>query len=243
MPARVRVEDTVKHGILTIAIGAFICLGLTGAAHAQAQAPQEFPRGGAPDNPAAAGNLTVAAQLNQQLSFVETEFVGAADAMPEDKYSFVPMSEFPNSNFRGVRNFAQQVLHVAGANYLLYGAIIPDEPRPATPSATASKAEIMKFLRDSFAFAHKATSTITPQNMLTPVRRAPNAFAGTNLQLAVFGATHGTDIYGQLVEYLRMNGIVPPASANQPARGQRGGGRAGTTPSPGAPGAGQVPPR
>jgi hypothetical protein len=84
------------------------------------------------------------------------------------------------------------------------------------PAATASKAEIMQYLRDSFAFARKATSTITPQNALTPVRRAPNAFAGTNLQLAVFGCSHGADIYGQLVEYLRMNGIVPPAS--EPAR-------------------------
>jgi hypothetical protein len=193
-----------------------LCLCLEAAARGQ---QQEFPPGGAPANPAAAGNTTVAAQLNQQLKFVEDEFVAAADAMPEDKYLFVPMNEFPNSNFARVRNFAQQVLHVAGANYQLYGAIIPDEARPMAPPATASKALIMKYLRDSFAFAHKAISTITPENMLQPVRRAPNNFAGTNLQLAVFGATHGTDIYGQLVEYLRMNGIVPPASANQPARG------------------------
>ena len=198
----------------------FMCVGCEMAALGQ-----EFPRGGAPANPAAAGNTTVAAQLNQQLSFVEKEIVDAADAMPEDKYSFVPMNEFPNGNFRNVRNFAQQVLHVAGANYLLYGAIIPDESRPSAPTATASKAEIVSYLRDSFAFAHKAVSTITLDNMLMPVRRAPNQFAGTNLQVAVFGCSHSTDIYGQIVEYLRMNGIVPPVTANQPARGQRGGGR------------------
>ena len=207
----------------TVATIGFICLGLAAVARAQ-----EFPRGGAPDNPAAAGNLTVAAQLSQQLSFVENAFVSAADAMPDEKYSFVPTNEFPNSNFTGVRNFAQQVLHVATASYQLYGAIIPDEPRPAAPTAMAPKAEIMKYLRDSFVFAHKAISTITPANMLTPVRRAPNGFAGTNLQVAVFGCTHVTDIYGQVVEYLRMNGIVPPATASQPARGgQRGGGRGG----------------
>jgi len=212
----------------TLAVGTMallcLCLWLSLEAAARGQ-QQEFPPGGAPANPAAAGNTTVALQLNQQLKFVEDEFVAAADAMPEDKYSFVPMNEFPNSNFARVRNFAQQVLHVAGANYQLYGAIIPDEARPMAPPATASKAQIMTYLRDSFAFAHKAISTITPENMLQPVRRAPNDFAGTNLQLAVFGATHGTDIYGQLVEYLRMNGIVPPASANQPARGGRGGAR------------------
>jgi len=213
----------MKRKALTIAMAACLCLGLEAAIHAQ----QEFPPGGAPSNPAAAGNTTVAAQLNQQLSFVEKEFVDAADAMPEDKYSFVPMNEFPNSNYKGVRNFAQQVLHVASANYQLYGAIVPDQPRQIAPPATASKAQIMKYLRDSFAFAHKAISTITPDNMLLPVRRAPNQFAGTNLELAVFGCSHGTDIYGQLVEYLRMNGIIPPASANQPARGGRDGSRAG----------------
>src|SRR6186713_3272737 len=153
----------------TILMLAIVALGFPG--RAAAAQTQEFPRNGAPDNPAAAGNLTVASQLHQQLSFVEREFVDAADVMPDDKYSFVPMNEFPNSNFRGVRNFAAQVLHVANANYLLYGAIIPDEPRVNPPAATASKAEIMKYLRDSFAFAHKAISTITPGNMLTPVRR------------------------------------------------------------------------
>ena len=196
----------------SIAMVALVCLALSVRMRGQ-----EFPRGGAPGNPAAAGNTTVAAQLNQQLLFVEKEFVDAAEAMPEDKYSFVPASEFANGNFKGVRNFAQQVLHVAGANCLLYGAIIPDEPRQ-----TAPQAQIVKYLQDSFAFAHKAVSTITLENMLTPVRRAPNQFAGTNLELAVFACSHGADIYGQVVEYLRMNGIVPPASANRPARGQRG---------------------
>ena len=119
----------MKGKIPAIVMVPVLCLGLAAAVIAQ----QEFPRGGAPSNPAAAGNTTVAAQLNQQLSFVETEFVDAADAMPQDKYAFVPMSEFPNSSFRGVRNFAQQVLHVAGANYQLYGAIIPDEPRQTAP--------------------------------------------------------------------------------------------------------------
>jgi hypothetical protein len=211
-----QVGGNVKSTTLLVAL---LCVGFETAAHGQ-----EFPRGGAPANPAAAGNTTVAAQLNQQLSFVEKEFVDAADAMPEDKYSFVPMNEFPNGNFRNVRNFAQQVLHVAGGNYLLFGAILPDESRPTTPAATASKAEIMSYLRNSFVFAHKAISTITPDNMLMPVRRAPNQFAGTNLEIAVFGCSHATDIYGQIVEYLRMNGIVPPATANQPARG-RGDGR------------------
>jgi hypothetical protein len=164
-------------------------------------------------------NGTIASQLNQQLSFVEEEVVGAAKAMPEDKYSFVPA----NGEFKGVRNFGQQVIHVATANYLLYGAIVPDDPtaaakRQAAPSAQ-TKDQILQYLQDSFAFAHKAIGTIDAENMLQPVKRPPNPFASTNLELAVFGCSHGTDIYGQMVEYLRMNGIVPPFTANRPGRG------------------------
>ena len=67
----------MKSTTLTVAI-AFLCFGFDTATHAQ-----EFPRGGAPSNPAAEGNTTIAAQLNQQLSFVEKEIVDAAWAMPE----------------------------------------------------------------------------------------------------------------------------------------------------------------
>ncbi len=174
--------------------------------------------------PSASGTLsgasdTIASQLNQQLSFVETEVVDAAKAMPEDKYSFVPTS----GEFKGVRNFAQQVMHIATANYLLYGAIVPDDPTAATKRQAAASAQtkdqILQYLQDSFAFAHKAIGTINAENMLRPVKRAPNPYASTALELAVFGCSHGTDIYGQMVEYLRMNGIIPPATANRPARG------------------------
>ena len=192
-----------------------ILLSLVGGASATAQ-QATLPEG---SGSASNANETIASQLNQQLSFVETEVVDAAKAMPEDKYSFVPT----NGEFKGVRNFAQQVMHIATANYLLYGAIIPDDPtaaakRQAAPSAQ-TKDQILQYLQDSFAFAHKAIGTITAENMLQPVRRAPNPFAFTNLELAVFGCSHGTDIYGQMVEYLRMNGIIPPATANRPGRG------------------------
>ena len=111
-----------------LGVGVVVLLSLVSGANARAQ---EFPAGGAPAKPAATGKHTVAAQLNQQLSFVEKEFVDAAQAMPEEKYSFVPMNEFPSSDFKGVRNFAAQVMHVATANYQLYGAIIPDDPAAA----------------------------------------------------------------------------------------------------------------
>jgi uncharacterized damage-inducible protein DinB len=71
-----------------------------------------------------------------------------------------------------------------------------------------TKADIIKFLKDSFALGHKAAATLTTQNML----QTPEKSKSSRLRLATFGVAHAFDHYGQMVEYLRMNGIVPPAS-------------------------------
>jgi len=71
-----------------------------------------------------------------------------------------------------------------------------------------SKADIIKFLKDSFALGHKAAATLTAENML----QNPGSSKSTRLRLATFGVAHAYDHYGQMVEYLRMSGIVPPAS-------------------------------
>jgi hypothetical protein len=162
----------------------------------------------------ATGNAAIVTQLDHQLSFVEHEVIAAAEAMPEGKYSFIPTG----GDFKGVRNFAQQIKHIAIGNYHIYGPIIPDDPDAGTgdrgTASVQTKEQILKYLRDSFVFAHRAIAAINSQNMLLPVKRAPNRAAATPLELAVFGCSHGSDIYGQMVEYLRMNGIVPPASIN-----------------------------
>jgi hypothetical protein len=68
----------------------------------------------------------------------------------------------------------------------------------------------MKLLKDSFALGHRAIATLTAQNELDllPVRNAKQ----TRLFLTTWPMVHAYDIYGQMVEYLRMNGKIPPAS-------------------------------
>lgn len=169
---------------------------------------------------AAKSSPTIASIMNAQLDLVEQQFVAAAEAMPEDKYSFAPSGD----NFKGVRTFAQEVKHVATANYYFYDAILGQ----ATPTNIAAnkqnngpddlqtKEQIIKYLKDSFALGHKAISTITARNATALVSKPPAPFLNTRLALASFGCTHAFDHYGQMVEYLRMNGIVPPASKGQP---------------------------
>jgi hypothetical protein len=157
---------------------------------------------------------TVATALDQEISTIEKQVVEAAEAMPEDKFDFSPESlHLPGADYTGVRTFALQVKHVAASNYALWapltGDSIPQNFRGGTgPDAIRTKGDIMKFLRDSYAMGHRAAATLTTQNMLQP----PVGSKSSRLHLATFGVAHAYDHYGQMVEYLRMNGILPPAS-------------------------------
>jgi hypothetical protein len=156
---------------------------------------------------------TIAQVLDHSVTGVESEFVPAAAAMPEDKYSFAPTS----GEFKGVRTFAQQVKHVAAVNYMV-GAAILDEKPPVElgsengPDSVKSKADIEKFLKESFVYFHKAVGAINEGNLLNPVKSPFGQGTTTRLSMATLIVGHCFDHYGQMVEYLRMNAIVPPAS-------------------------------
>ena len=160
-----------------------------------------------------AEHRTIAQVLDRGVTGVENEFVSAADAMPEDKYSFAPA----NGEFKGVRTFAQQVKHVAAVNYMIGAAILEEKPPIELggengPDSVKTKADIVKFLKDSFAYVHKAAGTINEGNLLSPIKSPFGENMVTRLGMATLIVGHCFDHYGQMVEYLRMNAIVPPAS-------------------------------
>jgi uncharacterized damage-inducible protein DinB len=157
---------------------------------------------------------TIASVVDGEISGIEKEIVAAAEAMPEDRFNFSPESlKIPGSEYKGVRTFAGQVKHVAVANHFFWapltGDTVPDAwEHENAPENLKSKAEIIQFLKESFALGHKAAATLTAENIL----QKPGHSKSTRLFLATFAVAHGYDHYGQMVEYLRMNGIVPPAS-------------------------------
>lgn len=159
---------------------------------------------------------TVSQIEDHSITVVEGEFVPAADAMPEDKYSFAPTS----GEFKGVRTFAQQVKHVAAVNYV-FGAAILEEKVPVNigsengPDSITSKADIMKFLKDSFVYLHKAMASVNEKNQTDLVKAPFGDGKMSRLMVANIALWHPFDHYGQMVEYLRMNGVVPPASRGQ----------------------------
>jgi len=157
---------------------------------------------------------TFASVYERQLTNIEKEVVEAAEAMPEDKFNWAPTGP---GDFKGVRTFALQVKHIAVANYA-FGSAILQEKSPAPmggpngPDNLTSRADILKYLKDSYAYAHKAVAAINESNVLTPTKPPFGDKPTTRLAMATSMLSHPFDHYGQMVVYLRMNGIIPPAS-------------------------------
>jgi DinB superfamily len=153
--------------------------------------------------------IAPAESLNALLGLIEKEVVGAAEAMPAEKYDFAPTGP---GDFKGVRTFGGQVRHIAQANYEFFkGWNVPGGVDPKSLDSLKTKDELVKALRDSFTYAHAAISTITPENAFASVPGPPELKL-TRASVAAFAVAHPEDHYGQMVEYLRMNGIIPPAS-------------------------------
>jgi uncharacterized damage-inducible protein DinB len=163
-----------------------------------AHAQQAKPAVGTPQPPAQI--------YGKLLAGMEKEFVDAAEAMPEDKFNFAPSE----GEFKGVRTFASQIKHVAEANYFFFAGDSFSDAEDKTKSDAieklTSKADIIAALKDSFVMAHTLADGTTAENAFVTTSH------GTRAGMLSFGLAHMMDHYGQMVEYLRMNGIVPPAS-------------------------------
>ena len=164
---------------------------------------------------------TIASTVDREISLVEKEVVEAAEAMPENKFDFSPEKlNISGSDYKGVRTFAEQLKHVAASNYLIWSPIIgqkaPDTANDGKgPDNMTAKEDILKYLKESFAFGHKAIATLNASNLVEPITSGSGR-PSTRLFLATFAPAHAFDHYGQMAEYLRMNGIVPPASRKKP---------------------------
>jgi hypothetical protein len=160
---------------------------------------------------------SVASVVDRDINGVEELVINAADAMREDKFNFTPEAlDIPGANYKGVRSFAVEVKHIAASNWFIWSPLAGDKLPEGLKDGNGlvnlqTKAEIIKFLKDSFALGHRAAATLTTENML----QSPGKSKSTRLRLAEFGVAHAYDHYGQMVEYLRMNGIVPPASRDK----------------------------
>ena len=170
---------------------------------------------------------TPAKAIMRTFEFQEYDVRSAAEALPEDKWDYRPVqaAEFKNEKPQfgpaAVRTFAEQVKHVACSNFAfaaeLDGTTPPKACDKGGPSPARTRAELLTYLRDSFAALTKSLNAITVKNMFDPIQ-GPYATPNTRLGLAAICVWHAADHYGQMALYLRLNGIVPPPSRNPPPK-------------------------
>lgn len=165
------------------------------------------------------GQQSLTPAVERLFTKIESDILTAAEAMPEDKFDFTPESlKIEKSNFKDVRTFGGQILHLATDNIFMWSAITGDSVRADIedvngPKTLKTKKEIIEYLKSSFAIGHKAISTLTSQNAMDEIdymwRKLPR------LDLTFYALTHSNEHYGQMVVYLRLCGIIPPATVNQ----------------------------
>jgi hypothetical protein len=191
-------ETTMRKRRYIVAALLILVLGKSASAQKQASAPSP------------ADNKTVSEVLDFWISDMEHLVIATAGAMPEADYSFAPTK----GEFKGVRTFAEEVKHLAAANYQLGAGALGEDPPAGTqdesaPASVQTKAEIMEYLRGSFSVLHRAAAAMNERNMDEPIAAKGGR---TRVWLLIDAVAHSSNHYGQMVEYLRMKGIMPPAS-------------------------------
>jgi uncharacterized damage-inducible protein DinB len=161
--------------------------------------------------------LTIAAINERPIRTIESEMVPLIEAMPADKMNFAPTQ----GEFKGVRTFGQQAKHVAAVLYMV-GAAAKGEPIPVDvgpnedgPASVTTKEQIVKYVKDAFAYVRGAAQTLTAENETQMMKSPFGQGQMPKSAIVQIAGWHSFDHYGQMVVYARMNGIVPPAS--QPA--------------------------
>jgi uncharacterized damage-inducible protein DinB len=153
---------------------------------------------------------SVTKDLDNQFGLADREITSAVEAMPADKFNFAPTA----GEFKGVRTFAQQAKHLSAVIYMFSGAVLGEKP-PADigkgdgPDSLRTKEQIIAYVKGAFAYGHKAVLSLHEKNQMDMVQGEGRQ---TRIGAVVFMMWHSMDHYGQMVEYLRMNGIIPPAS-------------------------------
>jgi hypothetical protein len=209
-----------------IAIASILTVVFLNAPASRAQASSDPPKA-QPHEPTAAElskNETVGTALMRTYGSQEFEFRSAAEAMPEDKYGYRPTTAVKSTEPAPfgpteLRTFGEQVKHVACANFA-FAAELDGKKPPADcdkggPDPAKTRAEILVYLRNSFAAMNASLNAVSSKNMYEPIE-GPYAGPNTRLGLAGTAIWHVADHYGQIVMYLRLNGIVPPASRANP---------------------------
>lgn len=134
----------------------------------------------------------------------------SADVMPEAKFSFKPVDS--------VRSFGAILAHVAGASYEFCAAAKGEKTPHAEDEfekSAKTRADIVKALDGAFAYCDEIYKTLDDAKLAQMVDGAFGGPKAPRASLLIGNTGHVMEHYGNLVTYLRINGLVPPSSAPQ----------------------------
>jgi hypothetical protein len=149
--------------------------------------------------------------FDMQLNAVEGELMAIVETMPASKFGFAPSKgHLLTREHSGCRPGTLHSVSMKVATALLAEPMLPHADQEG-PRDLTSKEDVVQYLKDAFAHAHRAIGTLTSENLLEPIRDPyVQKLRTTRLDAATIFLSHTWDHYGQMVEYLRMNNLVPP---------------------------------
>jgi uncharacterized damage-inducible protein DinB len=168
--------------------------------------------GGRQNTPARGGNMPAPAASTSLAGDVQADWasqkdliIKAANAMPAEHFDFKPTPP--------QQNFGERVMHIAQVNAGIFRALGGKTPAPMINMEARQKADVMKALQQSFDYGETLIKEFNDQQLIERVM--PPRFMGptaSRVRIIYFLMVHTEDIYGQMVVYLRLNGVTPPAS-------------------------------
>jgi uncharacterized damage-inducible protein DinB len=185
---------------------AVMCLTVASLAQdAGRQGPPPGRQGGGGRGPQGPPITTLAGDVQNDLDRTRELFLNLVDAMPEDKFGFKPTP--------AQQSFGERAMHVVQADQFILGTLGGKTPAPKINAQASTKADILTALRQLYDWETALMKEFTDQQLVERVM--PPAFLGTSASRArifYYSLQHTQDTYGQLVVYLRLNGVTPPAS-------------------------------
>jgi len=174
-------------------------------AAASAQAPAGGGGQGRGRGPAAPPCATLSCDILGDWQRTTNQIIGIADRMPEDKWGY--------KSTPAQRSYGEQVMHIVQTDVRFIGALGGKTPAPMVDAkASATKAASMAALRASFAYGEAVIKEFNDQQWLERINGMFMGPSVARLRVIYFDMGHSQDIYGQMAVYLRLNGLVPPAS-------------------------------
>jgi uncharacterized damage-inducible protein DinB len=190
----------------SVILASAFALTITSSAFAQQGGGRGNMPGRGGNMPAPAASTTLAGDFAKDFADQEDLILKAADAMPTDKFDFKPTAP--------QQTFGERLMHVVMVNGGLLRALGGKTPAPMINMQAKSKADVMMALKQSFDWGLATVKEFSDQQMVERVM--PPRFMGpsaSRVRIIAFSLVHTEDIYGQMVVYLRLNGVTPPASA------------------------------